>query len=150
MGSLDIAFPPALREMQAGRELSVESWNHFESGPDRAGAMASLDRRICPRYSLEVGVCVYVYEQAVVRGHTVDISESGISAILLIEIPLDKVVRLEFKLPLGVVEVLAIVRQRSAFRYGFQFIEDGEAQTIIRHSCRDLAVNQSLDAGRRE
>ena len=40
------------------------------------------------------------------------------------EVPVGEVVRLEFELPLGRVEVLALVRQRSAFRYGFQFVED--------------------------
>ena len=67
---------------------------------------------------------MYIREiAAVVRGHTVDISESGISAMLRVEVPVGEVVRLEFQLPLGDVDVLALVRQRSAFRYGFQFVD---------------------------
>ena len=80
----------------------------------------------------------------VVRGQTVDISESGISAMLRIEVPLGEVVRLELKLPLGDVEVHALVRQRNAFRYGFQFVEDSAAQEVIGRTCRQLALEHSL------
>jgi hypothetical protein len=38
------------------------------------------------------------------------------------EIPLGEMVRLELTLPLGAVGILAMVRHRSAFRYGFQFV----------------------------
>ena len=79
-----------------------------------------------------------------VRGDTVDISESGISAMLRVEVPLGEVVRLEFALPLGDVEVLAMVRQRNAFRYGFQFVESGPAGDIIARICRQLAAEQSV------
>ncbi len=79
-----------------------------------------------------------------VRGHTVDISESGISAMLMVEVPVGEVVRLEFALPFGSVEVHAMVRQRNAFRYGFQFIEASSAQEVIGRTCRQLAMEQSL------
>ena len=79
-----------------------------------------------------------------VRGDTVDISESGISAMLREEVPLGEVVRLEFTLPLGDVEVLALVRQRSAFRYGFQFLEERAADDVIGRTCSQLAVEQSV------
>ncbi len=79
-----------------------------------------------------------------VRGHTVDISESGISAMLRVEVPVGEVVRLEFTLPLGDVEVLATVRQRNAFRYGFQFVEASSAEDTIGRTCRHLAVEQPV------
>jgi hypothetical protein len=37
-----------------------------------------------------------------------------------------------------------MVRQRDCFRYGFQFIGSGAAQEVIRSTCRQLAVEQSL------
>ena len=37
-----------------------------------------------------------------------------------------------------------MVRQRSAFRYGFQFLETGPALEIIRRTCSQLAVEQAL------
>ena len=80
----------------------------------------------------------------VVRGKTVDISESGISAMLRVEVPLGEVVRLEFKLPQGEVDVHAMVRQRSAFRYGFQFVESESAKEVVLRTCRQLALEQSL------
>ncbi len=64
--------------------------------------------------------------------------------MLLQEVTLNEVVRLEFTLPTGEVEVLALVRQRSAFRYGFEFIEGGPVRDLISRACRDLAVKQSL------
>jgi PilZ domain len=78
-----------------------------------------------------------------VRGHNVDISESGISAMLIVEVPISQVVRLAFNLPLGPVEVHAMVRQRSAFRYGLQFVESDAAQEVIGRTWL-LAMEESL------
>jgi hypothetical protein len=50
---------------------------------------------------LEVNIRVYPRDSPVVRGQTVDISESGISALLRVEVPVGEVVRLEFTLPGG-------------------------------------------------
>lgn len=109
----------------------------------------SVEARRHPRFKLEVDIRVYPRGCPVVRGHTVDISESGISAMLPIEVPVGEVVRLEFTLPFGDVEVLAMVRQRSAFRYGFQFVEASSAPDVIGRTCRQLAVEQSV-LGREE
>jgi PilZ domain len=103
-----------------------------------------LDARRYPRYKLETEIRVYPRNSSVVRGHTVDISESGISATLRVEVPVGEVVRLEFSLPTGEVDVYALVRQRSAFRYGFQFVESSSAQDVIGRTCRQLAVEQTI------
>ena len=102
-----------------------------------------MDARRHPRSKIDVDIRVYPRDRPVVRGRTVDISESGISAMLRVEVPLGEVVRLEFTLPLGDVEVLATVRQRTAFRYGFQFIDAGSARQVIAGTCRELSVEQS-------
>ena len=57
------------------------------------------------------------------KGHSVDISESGIAAMLTIEAPVGEVVELNFTLPFGPVTIPAMVRQRNAFRYGFEFVD---------------------------
>jgi hypothetical protein len=106
-----------------------------------------VDARRHPRFKLEVDIRVYPRDCPVVRGHTVDVSESGISAMLLVEVPIGEVVRLELALPMGNVEALAMVRQRNAFRYGFQFVEASSSQDVIGRTCRHLAVEQ---AGRDE
>jgi hypothetical protein len=102
----------------------------------------AVDLRRHRRFKLEVDIRVYPRESAVVRGHTVDISESGISAMLREEVPVGAMVRLEFALPLGEVEVLAMVRHRNAFRYGLQFVEASSADDIIGRTCRQFAMEQ--------
>ena len=76
-----------------------------------------MDARRYPRFKLELAMRIYPRDCPVVRGDTVDISESGIAAMLRLEVPVGEVVRLEFKLPLGEIEVLALVRRRIAFRW---------------------------------
>ena len=73
------------------------------------------------------------------QGQTVDLSESGTSAMLRLEVPLGEVVKLDFELPFGPVTIHAMVRQRNAFRYGFQFVESITAHHTIRATCRYLS-----------
>lgn len=103
-----------------------------------------MDARRHPRYKLEVAIRVYPRNASVVRGHTVDISESGISVMLRVEVPMGEVVRLEFELPDGPVEAHAMVRQRNAFRYGLQFVESGTVHAAVARICAQLAMDQSL------
>lgn len=105
---------------------------------------SAVEARRHPRFKLDVDIRVYPRNANVVRGHTVDISESGISAMLRVEVPIGEVVRLEFELPMGPVEIHALVRQRSAFRYGLQFVEASTAQEIIGRTCNQLAMEESL------
>jgi PilZ domain len=80
----------------------------------------------------------------VLKGATVDISESGVSALLKLEVPLGGFVELQFMLPYGLVTVYAVVRQRNAFRYGFQFVESYSMHAIIQATCQSLRLEQSL------
>src|SRR3954468_15928629 len=105
-----------------------------------------MDARRHPRYKLEIDGCIYPRNAAVVRGHSVDISESGLSAMLRVEVPVGEVVRLEFAVPTGEVAIHALVRQRNAFRYGFQFLEAISQLEIIARACRQMAVAQSIEA----
>jgi len=83
-----------------------------------------------------------------VRGRTVDISESGISAMLKLEVPVGEFVELQFTLPFGPVTVYATVRQRSAFRYGCQFFESHSVREVIQGTCHWLSVKQSVRRAR--
>ena len=103
-----------------------------------------MEARRHPRFNLNVNISVYPRNSEVVRGYTVDISESGISAMLRTEVPIGEVVRLDFTLPVGDVEIHALVQQRNAFRYGFQFLESKSAQELISRTCRQLALEQSI------
>jgi hypothetical protein len=65
--------------------------------------------------------------------------------MLKIEVPVGELVELQFAVPNGPVMVYAVVRQRSAFRYGFQFVESSPAREMIQAACRSLeAAHPSL------
>ena len=116
------------------------------SAPLREAGRAQdfVEARRHPRYKLQVDIRVYARNASVVRGHTVDISESGISALLGVEVPVGEVVRLEFSLPMGDIETHAMVRHRSAFRYGLQFVESSGALDVIGRTCGQLGMEESL------
>ncbi len=101
-------------------------------------------RRRQSRFKYEVDIKVKSRNVGLLKGHTVDISELGVSAILAIEVPEGEVVELEFATPYGPVKAYATVRQRNAFRYGFQFIEPEAVEHVIRVTCRQLAVQQEI------
>ena len=103
-----------------------------------------VDHRRQPRFKIEVKISINSRTCGRLKGHTVDLSESGISAMLRIEVPLGEVVELEFTLPSGHIIIYATVRQRNAFRYGFQFVGSNSANEAIRATCRQLAVEQTL------
>jgi hypothetical protein len=113
---------------------------------NNAGSSASplVDARRKPRFKIEVAIAIHSRTQGTLKGHTVDISESGISAMLTMEPPLGELVELEFTLPFGPVTILATARQKSAFRYGFQFAESDSVHHAIRDTCRHMAVEHSL------
>jgi PilZ domain len=120
------------------RAQKLEGYNYSRVGE----AFNVVDARRHSRFKLEVAIRIYPRNSPVIRGRTVDMSESGISAMLQVEVPIGEVVRLEFNLDFGPVEVHATVRQRCAFRYGFQFVELGDAQDTVRRCCNHLAMKQ--------
>ena len=101
------------------------------------------DARRQPRFKLVVDIRIDSKTCGVLKGYTVDISESGISAMLRLEVPVGELVELQFTLPFGPVVVYAVVRQRNAFRYGFQFVPSPAMQEIVRTTCRSLSLEQS-------
>lgn len=101
------------------------------------------DARREPRFKIEVHITIHTRTCGVLNGLTVDISESGIAAMLPIEASLGENVELNFKLPNGTVTIHAMVRQKNAFRYGFEFVYSGSMHELIRRTCRDLAIGQS-------
>ena len=106
-----------------------------------------VDQRREPRFKIEVDVTVTSHTCGKLKGDTVDISESGISIMLNIEVPLGELVELNFTLPLGSVAIYAMVRQKNAFRYGFKFVASNCVQEVIRPTCRQLELEKSLYGG---
>jgi hypothetical protein len=52
---------------------------------------------------------------------------------------LGQVVELSFTLPFGAVTIYEMVRQRNAFRYGFQFLDSTAVSKVIQDTCRHFA-----------
>jgi hypothetical protein len=115
-----------------------------QNQPAASRQQGMIDARRQPRFKIEVDISINSRTCGILKGHTVDISESGISVMLRIEVPLGEIVELDFTLPFGPVKIYAMVRQRSAFRYGFQFMELTVAHSAIQATCRHLAVERTL------
>jgi len=101
----------------------------------RGGQLQDQNRtegRRYPRVPLEVGVDIYSQQVGIVPGRTLDISESGISALVSIELPIGEVVSLEIDLPLGRLSVGAVVRNKNIFRHGFEFVEPDIGRELIK------------------
>ncbi|HUA15219.1 MAG TPA: PilZ domain-containing protein [Verrucomicrobiae bacterium] len=120
----------------------------MRSHPGTGRTRDVVEQRRHPRFKLETDIRIYPRNCPVVRGHTVDISESGISAMLASEVPMGEVVRLEFALAPGDVEIFALVRQRNAFRFGFEFLASS-ALEVVGRACRQLSMEQALFGGER-
>lgn len=102
------------------------------------------DARRSPRFPLQIDITVHSRTSGALIGRTVDISESGISALLTMEVPVGEIVELEFVLPSGPVNICATVRQKVAFRYGFQFLDQGWVTDGIWATCHQLATEARL------
>jgi len=114
---------------------------------DQSGARhspGSVELRRHPRFPLHADIRVYSRSAGLLTGYTVDISESGVSAMLRLELPIGELVELEFELPSGPVAIRAMVRHRTAFRYGFQFVEP-EPEGVIKATCSRLGATQGND-----
>ncbi len=122
----------------------MEVPNQFEPGPARQAA----DPRRHPRYSLDTGLTVHSRTNGVLAGRTVDISESGLSAILKIEVSVGEVVKLEIVHSVGLVTVFAVVRNQTAFRYGFEFMDTNPPDKLVRAICQQLSGVQIESSGK--
>ena len=103
----------------------------------------SADPRRHPRYTLDTAITVHSRTHGVLSGHTVDISESGLSAMLKIEVSLGEVVKLEIVHTVGLVTVYAVVRNRTAFRYGFEFMDTNPPDRLVKSICQQLSSTQT-------
>jgi hypothetical protein len=101
-------------------------------------AQHRIESRLYPRFKLHANLKIHSGAGELLSGYALDISESGLSAMLPIEVAMGEVVELDFELPLGPVNVRAVVRERNAFRYGFQFVQPHAARQMIADACGSL------------
>jgi hypothetical protein len=118
-----------------GRSQELEA--HDQRGTKQSPGFVELRRH--PRFKLQADIRVYSRSAGLLTGYTVDISESGISAMLKLELPVGELVELEFELPSDQVAIRALVRRKTAFCYGFQFVEP-DPRGAIKATCSRLAV----------
>ena len=94
------------------------------------------DRRRHPRYRYSVPIAIRSAEGATIPGITIEISESGLSAIAADTLVVDEIVKLH---PVGGTTVSALVRRRVGRVYGFEFLHPTAKQIRkIRESCKTL------------
>lgn len=125
-------------------QYTKSAWGQELEPRDQSGSSFSgREARRHRRFNLDAEIKIDSKTSGVLTGRTVDISESGISAMLKIEVPVGEMVELQFKLPNGSVTVYAMVCHRNAFRYGFQFVETPASREIILAACERLAAQQS-------
>jgi hypothetical protein len=68
-------------------------------------------------------------------GRTLDISESGMSALLATELEVGEIVDLNMKTPIALATGRAVVRNRNVFRHGFKFLQP--LHDIVRREAVD-------------
>jgi hypothetical protein len=102
-------------------------------------APASREARRYPRYNMNMRVAVQVFRDGVVEslwGRSNEVGQDGMSATLTRELQPGEVASLEFTLPATVIttKLRAIVRYRSGFRHGFEFLTltEGQREAIQR------------------
>jgi hypothetical protein len=78
------------------------------------------------------------------KGATVDISESGVSALPKLAVPLGEFVELQFMRAIPPSDGVRRGRPTECFRYGLQFVESHSMPAIIQSACQSLRLEQSL------
>ncbi len=95
---------------------------------------APQDRRRHPRHRHSVPITIRTTDGAVIPGISIEISTSGISAIIAEPLQLNDTVELE---PIAAAKVQALVRHNIGRIYGFEFLNLTADQTQrITESCK--------------
>jgi hypothetical protein len=103
------------------------------------------ERRRHLRYRFSVPLTIHSADGASIPAMSIEISESGISAITAGPLRLNETVELE---PVAAGKVLALVRRDIGRVYGFEFINlSAEQVQRIRESCKMLARYQGSRLG---
>lgn len=131
-------LPPAVTEASSPPETApVVSDEQVENRPSVGGHTRKIRQQ--SRFKLNVDLNIQSPTQGLVPATSLDISESGVSAVLPIHLPVGEIVELRFDLPIQHMRLSAAVRQNHEFRYGFEFVKpDDVTLRTIRESIRIL------------
>jgi hypothetical protein len=91
-----------------------------------------IDNRRHPRFMFEVDLQIQSVRFGILPGRSLELSESGISALIPAELLLDEIVDMELQLPFGPLYARALVRNRNVFRYGFEFVYPTNVQRELK------------------
>ena len=98
------------------------------------------------RYELETELIANPFgaeRGEVMRGRSLDINEGGIAGIFTTGLDVGTAVSLQFSVPIATppVRVRAVIRNRTRFRYGFEFVElTPEQHETVSRTCRTLGL----------
>ena len=103
------------------------------------------ERRRYERYDIDTEITARLSLDGpeIMRGYSLDISINGIAGVFATGWELGTRVWLEFSLPkcTGQMQVQGMVRNRSGYRYGFEFVNlSGKERLLIQRTCRVLAL----------
>jgi hypothetical protein len=109
----------------------------------------TIDTRRYQRYALETDLSATTSaatsgeRSETVRGCSLNINEAGLAALFAIEWEVGTSVNLQFSVPFTTapVRVKAVVRNRTSYRYGFEFVNlTPEHRGTISRTCRMLGL----------
>jgi len=107
-----------------------------------------INRRRYPRYEIDTPLhmtLLGVEQRGTMHGRSLDSNEAGIAGVFVTEWEVGIPVQLEFSVPVTSrpVRVGGILRSRSGYRYGFEFVDlSPDQREIIAKTCRTLALLQ--------
>jgi c-di-GMP-binding flagellar brake protein YcgR len=104
-------------------------------------------KRRYPRYAIETELSASIpgVERRVMRGRSLNINEGGIAGVFATGWDVGASVSLQFSVPVATtpVRVRGVVRNRTGYRYGFEFVElTLQQQETISRTCRTLGLLQ--------
>jgi hypothetical protein len=107
----------------------------------------AIDTRRYPRFALETDLAATIPGERpeMVRGCSLNINEAGLAGLFATEWEVGTSVNLQFSVPFatGPVRVRAVVRNRTSYRYGFEFVDlTSEHRGTINRTCRMLGLFQ--------
>jgi c-di-GMP-binding flagellar brake protein YcgR len=107
-----------------------------------------VNTRRSPRYEIDTELDASTFgaeKSRAVRGRSLNISEVGMGGVFVTGWDVGTAVNLEFQVPIASkrVRVGAVVRSRSDYRYGFEFVDlNPDQREIISKTCRTIALLQ--------
>ena len=108
-------------------------------GRQGVGSENRRENRRHRRLLLEAEVAIRS-EGGLVSGRTLDVSESGMAAVLPVELRVGETVGLEIRLPTGGATGRATVRSRNVGRHGFEFVQPLR-EAVVHQAAPDDCQN---------